>query len=94
VPEKDKEKMNIDTSIMYPINPSIHLSTSIQQDDVFSACVNMDYVRRFASKIIGENVRIAADHTNKITFSTETKEKEGKVSVKIFVELATFLHTP
>ncbi len=90
VPEKDKEKMNIDTRIMYPINSSIQLSTNIQQDAIFSACVEMGHVRRFASKIIGENVRIAADNTNKITFSTETKDKEGKVSVKVFIELATF----
>lgn len=89
-PERDREKMNVDATVLFPLNSSLQLRCTLAPSAPFSVSIDTSHIVKFASKAFGEYVRISADHTRKLVFSTESAEKDGRISVKICVELAVF----
>lgn len=90
IAEKTRGKQTPDIHTSYPINALLNMTTKITGDEVFQATINIENIRRFALKAMGEVVRICADLHNKITFSTTMKEKEGAALIKIYVEHAAY----
>jgi len=90
IAEKDRGKQTPDIHTTYPINALLNMNTKITGEEVFQATINIENIKRFAVKAMGEVVRICADLHNKITFSTTMKDKEGAALIKIYVEHATY----
>jgi len=90
IAEKIRGKQTPDIHTSYPINALLNMTTKITGDDIFQATINIEDIRRFALKAMGDIVRICADLHNKITFSTTMKDKEGAALIKIYVEHASY----
>jgi hypothetical protein len=90
IAEKNRGRLNLEIQTSFPINAMLNMRSRIVGDEIFAATVNIENIRRFGTKIMGETVRVCAHARDKITFSTTTKEKEGGVFVKIFVEHAVY----
>ncbi len=75
-------------------NPDkIKLRSAVAADDIFTVSIVIDYIKPFSNSCIGDDVFIAADKREKMSFMTFLdKKNEGQyvVCVKIFVEIKDY----
>jgi hypothetical protein len=77
---------------VYNDSDKIDLKSTISQDDIFSVSVNIGYIKPFSNSNIGEEVYIAADTNEKISFMTYLDKKDIGYAcrIKIFTEITDY----
>ncbi len=83
---------NVNFTGVYKDSDKIDLKSTIADDDIFSVSVEIDYVKPFSNSNIGDDVLIAADKTERISFMTclDKKDIGYACSVKIFTEIKDY----
>jgi hypothetical protein len=75
-------------------NPAkIKLDSKIAPDDIFTVSITIDYIKPFSNSCIGDDVYIAADKKEKMSFMTFLDKKaEGQyaVCVKVYTEITQY----
>jgi hypothetical protein len=71
------------------IGDKIELKSTLEEDDIFSVSVVIDYIKPFSNSNIGEEVLIAADKTRPMSFMTRLDHSDNgwAACVKIFTEI-------
>ena len=79
----------ISFSSKYKNSDKIKLKSTVDDDDIFSVSVNIDYIKPFANAAIGDNVTVRADKVKNISLSTDvdTKPNGFACNLKIFTEI-------
>lgn len=74
---------------VYPDSEKINLKSDVDENDIFTVSVNIDYIKPFSNSTIGEDVFIAVHQTSKISFMTQLDKNDlGYAAyVKIFTEI-------
>lgn len=67
----------------------ISLQSSISPNDILSVSVNVDYIKPFTNSNIGEDIQVAADKLQRISFTTflDKKDTTYACTVKIFTTI-------
>lgn len=70
----------------------INLKSSLDEDEIFSVSVPIDYIKPFSNSGIGDDVYISADKKKKISFATEIDKKDigYACTVKIFTQIKEY----
>lgn len=84
LPQKDGQKLS--EGISFKNNTKINLQSAITADDIFSTSVKIPYFRALSSANISQNIEIAADKFEPISFTshidkTVVKENAGENAV-------------
>lgn len=73
----------------------IKLTSKIAPNDIFSVSIAIDYIKPFANSVIGEEVWIAADKTEWMSFTTHPGKKTGDqkqvFTIKVFTEIKGYV---
>ncbi len=79
---------------VYNDSEKIDLKSTIAPDDIFSVSVYIDYIKPFSNSNIGEDVYIAADKREKMSFMTlldKSQTTDGYAAcVKVYTELKDY----
>jgi hypothetical protein len=81
---------------VYNDNSKISLESKIEPDDIFSVSVDIDYIKPFSNSNIGDEVFIAADKHEKMSFATflDYKDMGNEViatcQVKVYTEIKNY----
>ena len=82
----------VNWSGVYPDSDKISLISTLPIDDVFSVSMCIDYIKPFSNSNIGEEVFIAADKREKMSFMTRLDKKDigWAACVKIFTDINNY----
>lgn len=89
----EAKKLNYNGRYNNPVK--IKLDNRLPLDDIFTVSVVIDYIKPFSNSCIGDDVYIAADKKEKISFLTYLdKKSDGQyaVSVKAYTEVKDYRH--
>lgn len=78
---------------VYNDSKKIGLESTLPPDDIFSVSVYIDYIKPFSNSNIGEEVFIAADKREKMSFMTRLDKKDTDCYacvIKVFTEIKDY----
>ena len=77
---------------VYSDTEKINLVCTLTPDDVFSVSVCIDYIKPFSNSTIGDDVYIAADKRDRMSFATQLDKKDNgwAATVKIYTDINNY----
>lgn len=86
------EAKKVNYNGVYTKPDKIRLTSKVAADDIFSVSVVIDYIKPFSNSNIGDEVFIAADKREKISFMTFLDKKDSGyvASLKVFTEVKDY----